>query len=518
MSDSRLLDIARQGDPRAIGTLLNAVLLPKRVKASVVRQAEELMITLHSEKMLNQGAAVTLIHTALERLHLPKIQRVFIESRVLGVPLWESHFSLQLIPAVQPPPPAIAESQTAEPSPPEPTLLDLMSAFTTSQESATPESQDTMARSPQEKEQPTPAESTPEHSDTVAPKVAALPEPVATNGGDGTVAKSINELQESFAEEPPEIATEEDRSAANLATASDSNTPSELPDVNRGEPTSDLSTLQGNPLESDPLGEFSGALPAPTVAVEPLSSPVEEPLEAQEESITTPEAQASVPGIPELSKATPAQVSIEEYNFPEPTPEDLAALDTLEIESSAPVETPFEAESSPGRAIASAPTADAPPQAQEPVDYPPLVDPWLEAEPAPQVQADRTQETPPSETARASPPPPSESEIYTTPTLERVPRNGLTRATAIVGILMGLGFCATLLGVIIGLPLLVGSLCMLAEEEVWQGECPHCHQPLKIPRRKQWRFSCEKCQGLIEVKHGRFYARQAPLPPTPNLN
>ncbi|MQK95377.1 hypothetical protein EI021_28845, partial [Escherichia coli] len=42
---------------------------------------------------------------------------------------------------------------------------------------------------------------------------------------------------------------------------------------------------------------------------------------------------------------------------------------------------------------------------------------------------------------------------------------------------MGLGFCATVLGVIIGLPLLVGSLCMLAEE-VWQGECPHCHHQI----------------------------------------
>lgn len=516
MSDSRLLDIARQGDPRAIGTLLNAVLLPKRVKATVVRQAEELMITLHSEKMLNQGAAVTLIRTALEKLHLPQIHRVFIESRVLGVPLWESHFSLQLIPAVQLPPPAIADpwvTETAppEPSPPEPTLLDVMSAFMTSEVPATSDNQDAVARSPQEKEQPIPVESTPEYGDPVAPKVAAPPEPVARNREDGTVAKSINELQESSPDELLEIATQEDSSADNLATASDSNAPSELPDVNRGKPTS-----QGNPLESDPLSEFSGAWPVPTVAAEPLSSLGEEPLEAQQESITTPEAQASLPEIPALSEATLAQVSIEEYNFPAPTPEDLAALDTLEIESSALVEMPSKAESLPGKAIAPASIAEPLPQAQEPVDYPPLADPWLEVETAPQVQADKTQQTPPPDTARSSPPPPSESEIYTTPTLERVPRNGLTRAAAIVGILMGLGFCATVLGVIIGLPLLVGSLCMLAEE-VWQGECPHCHQPLKIPRRKQWRFSCEKCQGLIEVKHGRFYARQAPLSPNPNL-
>lgn len=490
MSDSRLLDSARQGDPRAISTLLNAVLLPKRVKATVVRQAEELMITLHSEKMLNQGAAVTLIRTALEKLHLPEIQRVFIESRVLGVPLWESHFSLQVIP---PPPQTMAEdedpwsTETAptEPSSPEAVLPNLMSAFIASEESSTSESQDAEARSPQE--------------------------------------GSLDEV--------PEIDPEADISLADLAAAFDPNPPSELPDANGEEPVSNLPSSQGECIESDTPEGFSGELPVLAVAAEPLSSPVEEPLDPIEESIATPEAQASVPEIPELSEATPPQVSIEEYNFSEPTPEDLAALDTLEIESSAPVEMPSEAESSPEGAIApspivedpgvvsdtllTAPTAprEPPPQAPEAVSYPPLRDPWLEAEPAPQVQADKTQETPPPETARASPPPPSESEIYTTPMLERVPRNGLTRATAIVGILMGLGFCATLLGAIIGLPLLVGSLCMLAEEEVWQGECPHCHQPLKIPVGKLWRFSCEKCQGLIEVKHGRFYARATPPAP-----
>ncbi|MFN4280962.1 hypothetical protein [Thermosynechococcus sp.] len=527
MSDSRLLDIARQGDPRAIGTLLNAVLLSKRVKATVVRQAEELMITLHSEKMLNQGAAVTLIRTALEKLHLPEIQRVFIESRVLGVPLWESHFSLQLMPAVQPPQPAIADPQVTEPSPPEPTLLDLMSAFTTSEESSTSERQDAVTRSPQEEEQPIPVEITPEYGDIVAPEAATLLQQVTKNAEDGTVAKSINEPQESFLDEVPESDPEKDISLADLAAAFDPNLPTALANSNSEEPTSDLPSLQREPIESDTLDGFSEELPVLAVAAEPLSSPVEEPLDSIEENIATPEAKASVAEIPELSEAT---LESEEDDFPEPTTEDIAALEAVETEISTQVEMTPEAESSPRGAIApapivedpwvvsdtlpTAPTAEPPPQAPESVSYPPLRDPWLEAEPAPQGQTEETpQTTPPPEAATDPPQSPCESEIYTTPTIEKIPRDDQSKVAGIAGIVMGLGFCATGLGTIIGLPMVVGSMWMLGDEEVWSGECPHCHQPLKIPVGKLWRFSCEKCQGLIEVKYGRFYARATPPAP-----
>ncbi len=531
MSDSRLLDMARQGDPRAIGTLLNAVLLPKRVKATVVRQAEELMITLHSEKMLNQGAAVTLIRTALEKLHLPEIQRVFIESRVLGVPLWERHFALQVEPAVQPPPPAIADPGVTETAPPEPTLLDLMSAFMTSEAPATSESQDAKARSPQEKEQPIPVESTPEYGDIVAPEAAPPLEQVAE---DRTGAEPISELQESFLDEISEIDPDEDISLADLAAAFDPNPPSPELNTDREESRSESPPLQEEHIESDTLDGSSEELPVLAVAAEP---PPEAP-ESAEESITPPEAQASVVEIPELSEAAPEQPALEAYDFPEPTTEDIAALAALEAKVSPPTAiTPeMTAESSPEGAIAPepTPTVDDPwvisdtlptsppvpsesspmPQDQEPANYPALRDPWLEAEPVLQVQADKTQEPPPpSETATDPPQPPSESEIYTTPTIEKVPRDAQSKVAGIAGIVMGLGFCATGLGAIIGLPMVVGSMWMLGDEEVWSGECPHCHQPLKIAVGKLWRFSCEKCQGLIEVKHGRFYARQAP--PTP---
>ncbi|BAY51586.1 hypothetical protein NIES2134_108230 [Thermostichus vulcanus NIES-2134] len=534
MSDSRLLDMARQGNPRAIGTLLNAVLLPKRVKATVVRQAEELMITLHSEKMLNQAAAATLIRTALEKLHLPEIQRVFIESRVLGVPLWESHFALQVLPPVQPPPPAIVDpwaTATAppEPSPPQPTLRDLMSAFMAAEATATAESQDVGARSPQEAEQPIPVETTPEYGDRVAPKAAAPLGQVAESAEDGTVAEAISEPQESFLDEVPESDPEEDISLADLAAAFDPNSPSESPDANfdSEELTSaiELPSLQGECTESDTLNGFSGELPGLEVAPEPAA----EAPESVEESITTPEAQDNPAEIPEptLAFSTLEQSTLEAYDAPQPTPADIAAREALETKMSpstaiAP-EIAAEAESSPEEAIApdtapvledpwAAPDTLAPaptaPQPQEPVSYPPLGDPWLEAEPASEVKADKTPEPPPlPETAPDPPPAASAEEVYTTPRIEKVPRDDQSKVAGIAGMVMGLGFCATGLGMIIGLPMVVGGMWMLGDEEVWRGECPHCHHPLKIPVGQLWRFSCEKCQGLIEVKQGRFYAR-----------
>lgn len=530
MSDSRLLDIARQGDPRAIATLLNAVLLPKRVKATVVRQAEELMITLHSEKMLNQAAAATLIRTALEKLHLPEIQRVFIESRVLGVPLWETHFALQVMPAVQPPLPAIAdpwspETAPPEPSPPEPTLRDLMSTFMTSEAPSTSEGQDAVARSPQEEEQPIPVETTP--GDIVAPEAAPPLEPVAENAEEGIVAEPISGSQESFLDEVPEIDPDEDISLADLAAAFDPNSPSESPDASfdSEELTSaiELPSFQEEGTESDTFNGCSGELPV-------LEAPAEPPPASLEQSTAPPETPDSVAEIPEpplaFFEATLEQSTPEAYDFPEPTTEEIAALEALETEISPPTAITSEiaaaAESSPEGAIAldaasvvadpwaapdTLPPAPTAPQAQEPVSYPPLRDPWLEAEPAQQIKADKTQEPP----ATTEPPPPaSEEEIYTTPTIEKVPRDDQSKVAGIAGMVMGLGFCATGLGMIIGLPMVVGSMWMLGDEEVWSGECPHCHQPLKIPVGKLWRFSCQKCQGLIEVKHGRFYARQAP--------
>ncbi|WKT83873.1 MULTISPECIES: hypothetical protein [unclassified Thermosynechococcus] len=530
MSDSRLLDIARQGDPRAIGTLLNAVLLPKRVKATVVRQAEELMITLHSEKMLNQGAAVTLIRTALEKLHLPAIQRVFIESRVLGVPLWESHFQLQVLPPTQPHRDVVedpwgTETAATEPSPPEPTLLDLMSAFMTSEAPAISESQDVVARSPEEKEHPIPVESTPEYGDVAFPL-----EQVTENG---TGAEPISEPQESFLDEIPEIDPDEDISLADLAAAFDPNPPSPEPNTDRGESPFESPPLQEERIESDTLAGFSGELPVFEVAAEPPP----EASESIEESIATPEAQDSIAEIPEpaaeFSEAALDQLTLEAYDFPEPTTEDIAALEAeVRPPTAITPEMIAKAESSPEGAIApdAAPVVEDPwavsdtlptappvpsessalPQDQEAANYPPLRDPWLEAEPVPQVKAD---ETPPPETATEPPLPPSESEIYTIPTIEKVPRDHQSKVAGLAGIVMGLGFCATGLGTIIGLPMVVGSMWMLGDEEVWSGECPHCHHPLKVPVGKLWRFSCEKCQGLIEMKNGRFYARQTPPAP-----
>ncbi len=109
--------------------------------------------------------------------------------------------------------------------------------------------------------------------------------------------------------------------------------------------------LQEEPSEFNPLDGFSAELPVLEVAAEP---PLEAP-ESLEESTATPEAQASVAEMPELapelSEATLEQPPLEAYDFPEPTAEDIAALEALEAEISpeTPIipETTAEAESSP---------------------------------------------------------------------------------------------------------------------------------------------------------------------------
>jgi len=392
MSETRLLEVARQGDPRAISTLLNAVLLPKRVKADVTRQGCTLAVTLHSEKMLNQGAAVTLIRTALEKLHLPDTDQVVIESRVLGAPLWDAEVILRS--------PAVATAQSLElPS----QTIELPAASS----SPLPPVAD-------------PWQSTPD-----------TPPPAASEAADGSALEMAPSPQDT--------------------------------------PEPDAPTLM------DLIAAFVEST-APDEPIAPVNEP--EPLPEQASNATTAplEQTATIAGDHDL---------IAEVAEPE-------SVDTVAV---AP-------EATEPQASASA--------------YPPLGDPWLEADPNPLPEAASSPaiapETPPEPDTGASAT--NDTANYTIPTIEKVPRDGQSKVAGIAGMVMGLGFCATGLGTVIGLPMVVGGMWMLGDEDVWRGECPHCQQALKVPVGKLWRFSCPNCQGLIEIKHGRFYARETPTHPT----
>ena len=467
MREPRLLEVARQGDPGAIRTLLNAVLLPKQVKAEVSRQATTLAITLHSEKMLNQGAAVTLIRTALEKLHLPDIGQVVVESRVLGAPLWDADFRLRSpvpsqTPVIEPPPPEpdsfppvadpwqpppepapgtapLAGEALPPPSAPEPdapTLMDLMAAFV---ESAAPEPVEPL---------PAPTDST-EEDITLSDLAAALhPEHLPTE------AESLD-----VSDSPPEVAELENPETFDIT-----------PEV------AQLETLDS----SDSASEVSELESPETFDITPDVAELERPetfdITSEVAELETLDSSDNAPDVADLEPPETFDITSE-----------VAQIETLDSSESTPEVTASE------DAFSS---------------YPPLGDPWLEADPSPAPEPAKPPETPPA--SAASPQETTQETTaaeYTTPTIEKVPRDGQSKVAGVAGMVMGLGFCATGLGTVIGLPMVVGGMWMLGDEEVWRGECPHCRQTLKVPVGKLWRFSCPSCQGLIEIKHGRFYRR-----------
>ncbi len=438
MSEPRLLEVARQGDPRAISTLLNAVLLPKRVKAEVSRQGTTLAITLHSEKMLNQGAAVTLIRTALEKLHLPDIDAVVIESRVLGAPLWDAEFRLRSpapmpeSPPVQSAPLPAVEDAWQESPKPSPAVEDAW------QES--PKPSPAVEDAWQESPEPSPAvedawQESPEPPQPPVAETAETPSAPATSEPD---APTLMDLMAAFVE----------------STAPE---PVESPAPAIASPDPD----DGN--EDITLSDLATAL-----YPEPLSDPADLPQETSAAEGFTEQILETADVVSELAE-----------------PEALEMADVLsELE-------------------------DQNPSTAEASSFPPLADPWLEADPSPAPAATTTANAP-----ETTPEPPTEASEtktadYTTPVIEKVPRDGQSKVAGVAGMVMGLGFCATGLGTVIGLPMVVGGMWMLGDEEVWRGDCPHCGQTLKVPVGKLWRFSCPSCQGLIEIKHGRFYRRFA---------
>ncbi|XFA71961.1 hypothetical protein RYO59_000179 [Thermosynechococcaceae cyanobacterium Okahandja] len=488
MSEPRLLEVARQGDPGAIRTLLNAVLLPKQVKAEVSRQATTLAITLHSEKMLNQGAAVTLIRTALEKLHLPDIEQVVVESRVLGAPLWDADFRLRSpvpsqTPVIEPPPPepepfppvadpwqpppepapetaplageALPPPSAAEPD--APTLMDLMAAFV---ESTAPEPVEPL---------PAPTDST--EDITLSDLAAALhPEHLPP------AAESLD-----VSDNAPDVAELERPETFDITSE-----------------VADLEALDS----SDSVSGVSELEPPETFDITPDVADLETPetfdITSEVAELETLDSSDSVSGVSELESPETFDIT-----------SDVAELETLDSSDSASEVAELE----PLDGSDNAPEVMASEDASS--SYPPLGDPWLEADPSPAPEPAKPPETPPASapSSAASPQETTQETTaaeYTIPTIEKVPRDGQSKVAGVAGMVMGLGFCATGLGTVIGLPMVVGGMWMLGDEEVWRGECPHCRQTLKVPVGKLWRFSCPSCQGLIEIKHGRFYRRSTP--------
>jgi hypothetical protein len=95
MTQPNLLDLAKQGDPRAITGLLNRSLQPKGITAKVSDRSGSLHVLLEAASAPNQASAIRFIEQGLSKLGLPS-QTVTVYARQEGNPdvAWQESFEL----------------------------------------------------------------------------------------------------------------------------------------------------------------------------------------------------------------------------------------------------------------------------------------------------------------------------------------------------------------------------------------------------------------------------------------
>ncbi|MBD1868560.1 hypothetical protein H6F95_14850 [Cyanobacteria bacterium FACHB-471] len=105
MTQSNLLELAKQGDPQAIATLMNRSLQPKGMTASVGLQGDRLKVLLESAQIPNRQAMIAFVRNGITSLGLQSIQSIEIASRQVGnpSPVWTEEIFLK--PPTTPVPP-----------------------------------------------------------------------------------------------------------------------------------------------------------------------------------------------------------------------------------------------------------------------------------------------------------------------------------------------------------------------------------------------------------------------------
>ncbi|NJL39060.1 MAG: hypothetical protein HC899_21650 [Leptolyngbyaceae cyanobacterium SM1_4_3] len=106
MTQQNLLELAKQGDPQAIATLMNRSLQPKGMTASVDVRGDRLQVLLESAQIPNRQGMVAFVRNGITTLGLKSIQSIEIISRQVGnsSPAWtEEIFLKPLTPPVSPP-------------------------------------------------------------------------------------------------------------------------------------------------------------------------------------------------------------------------------------------------------------------------------------------------------------------------------------------------------------------------------------------------------------------------------
>jgi len=122
MTQANLLELAKNGNPQAIASLMNSVLESKGVVAKTHLDGDCLHILFTSEHTLSQSALVSFVKNGLNTLGAQTFQRVKLYARKHGqeAPLWVESFATGMTPAAQSvppvPPPNPVKVQTTLPN------------------------------------------------------------------------------------------------------------------------------------------------------------------------------------------------------------------------------------------------------------------------------------------------------------------------------------------------------------------------------------------------------------------
>jgi len=111
VTQSQLLNLAKQGNPQAIAALMNSVLEPKGVTTIAELMDDCLSITVQSEKPLNQAAIVSFVRSGIGALGAASIRKVKVSAQTGELPLWTEEFQLGSAPRQPTPTLDLASSQ-----------------------------------------------------------------------------------------------------------------------------------------------------------------------------------------------------------------------------------------------------------------------------------------------------------------------------------------------------------------------------------------------------------------------
>ena len=140
MTQPHLLELAKQGDPQAIATLINATLEPQGVTAETFIEVDCLHVFLNAARPLNAQTLVTFVRRGILRLEVASIQQVQVYGQRLGEdqPQWVETFAVPR-PTVAETPEIPSSAPESSPSIPNSNVPDSSAPDSNSSDSSTPD-------------------------------------------------------------------------------------------------------------------------------------------------------------------------------------------------------------------------------------------------------------------------------------------------------------------------------------------------------------------------------------------